>query len=200
MKSIDKNKNKQAQSGFSLPELIIVLLIIAILVVLSLPQVIASRRAFSFSGMQRQVAATLSEARQEAMTQKRPITVTYQDANKRLVLSGGNYGAFGEAKNRIVELAGSGLEAGNIIYGRPGGASGAALSDTSNLSPLASGAVTITFRSDGSVIDAADNPQNNALFFYNNLSPKMAFAVSVLGAGGRVKVWRYNDAIQMYVE
>ena len=138
-------KNKSGQQGFSLPELIIVLLIIAILVVLALPQIGASRRAFAFSGVQRQIASTLSEARQEAMTQKKPITVTYEDANKRFVVHGGGYGAAGDAQNRIVELSGSGLGAGEVVYGRPGSASAAALADTSNLTPLVSNAVSITF-------------------------------------------------------
>ena len=190
-----------AQRGFSLPELMIVVLILAILAVLALPQIIASRRAFSFAGMQRQVASKLSQARQEAMTQKKAITVKYDDASKSLILYGGKFGAEGAATNDRTALAVSGLEAANLVYGRPSGAPGSALSDTANLTPLTSGAAIITFHADGSVVDENDNPQNRAFFFYNNLDPsRMAFAVSVLGAGGRVKVWRYNDTIQTYVE
>jgi len=184
-----------------LPELMIVLLIISILVVLALPQIISSRRLFRFSGLQRQVATSLTEARQEAMSQKTPITFRYDDAAKKIMIHGGKFGASGDARNRTVELTGTGLEFDEIAYGRPSGALTSALSDTSNITPLVSGAVAITFQSDGSVIDAANNPQNNAVFFYNvNYPSDMAFAISVLGAGGRVKIWRYNKNIQLYVE
>lgn len=202
MKSHTENKHQaRGQNGFSIPELLIVLLIIAIIGVLALPQVMSSRRLFRFSGMQRQVVSALSDARQEAMAQRTPITLRYDDATKQMFIHGGNFGASGDSRNRVVELTGSGLDAEEIAYGRPAGAQTSALSDTSNMTPLASGAVAVTFQSDGSVIDAANNPQNNALFFYDaNYPDDMAFAVSILGAGGRVKVWRYNKNIQIYVE
>ncbi|HLM59280.1 MAG TPA: hypothetical protein VK308_00620, partial [Pyrinomonadaceae bacterium] len=117
------------------------------------------------------------------------------------VIHGGRFGAFGDAKNQSVQLAGSGLDANDIIYGRPSGATTTALSDTSNLTAITAGAAAITFQPDGSVVDAANNPQNNALFFYNRIQASdMAFAISVLGAGGRVKIWRYNKNINLYVE
>jgi prepilin-type N-terminal cleavage/methylation domain-containing protein len=196
------NKNTfRQQKGFSLPELIIVVLILAILCVLALPQIIASRRAFSFAGMQRQIASKMTQARQEAMSQRKPVTIAYRDADKKIITYGGQFGAAGDPRNLTYQLSGSGLEPQNIVYGRPGGANPAALPDTSNLTTLNSGEVSITFESDGSVIDSANNPKNNALFFYNNLNPNgMAFGISVLGAGGRVKVWRYNAALQSYVE
>lgn len=189
------------QKGFSLPELVVVLLVLAILVVLALPQMISSRRAFRFAGLQRQVASSLNQARQEAMSQNLPITFLYDDAAKKIVIHGGKFGTYGDVKNQVTELSGSGLDAGDIIYGRPSGAPTTALADTTNITPLVSNAVAFTFYSDGSVIDAADLTQNNALFFYNRLHPAdMAFAVSVLGAGGRVKIWRYNKTGNVYVE
>jgi len=201
MKTLVTNKKTNGQKGFSLPELAIVLLILAILAVLALPQLISSRRAFRFSTMQRQVAASLNEARQEAMAQRKAITFRYDNGNKKIIIHGGKYSALGDAKNQSVELSGSGLESVNIIYGRPSGATTSPLADTSNLTPIVSGAATITFYPDGSVLDAANNPQNNALFFYNKAQERdMAFAISVLGAGGRVKIWRYNKAINSYVE
>lgn len=194
-------RRKNRQKGFSIPELIVVLLIIAILVVLALPQLASSRRALRFTGLQRLTATTLTEARQEAMSQRTPIKVRYDDAAKTLTTYGGSFGAAGNERNRSVELFGSGLTREEMAYGRPGGAPVSALADTANLTNLTSGEVVITFQADGSVIDAANNPQNNALFFYNvNYPNDMAFAVSILGAGGRVKVWRYNKDSNSYVE
>lgn len=196
-----KNEEKAGQKGFSIPELLVVLLVIAILVVLALPQLASSRRALRFTGLQRLTATALTEARQEAMAQRAPINVRYDDAAKTLTTYGGSFGAAGDARNRRVELFGSGLAQDEMAYGRPGSAPASALADRANMTELTGGAVVITFQADGSVIDAAKNPQNNALFFYNvNYPDDMAFAVSILGAGGRVKIWRYNKSTNSYVE
>ena len=195
------HKIKMTQQGFSLPEIVVVLLVIAILIVLALPQIISSRRLLRFTGIQRQVASTLVDARQEAMSQRTPITFRYNNNIKQAIFYGGSFGAIGDAKNKVVELSGSGVDATEIIYGRPNGVTASALADTSNLTALSGNVVDITFQSDGSVIDAGNNPTNNALFFYNNKYARdSAFAISILGAGGRVKVWHYNQTMNVYVE
>lgn len=189
------------QKGFSIPELVVVLLVGAIILVLALPQIISSRRLFRFAGVQRQVATALREARQEAMGQRRPITVRYDNAAKSMTMFGGEFGALGDPKNRVTLLTDSGFESADIIYGRPPGASAAALADTTNLTALSSGAVEITFQSDGSVLDGAGNPQSKALFFYHDkYRNETAFAISVLGAGGRTKVWRFSQGANAYIE
>ncbi|MET0751977.1 MAG: GspH/FimT family pseudopilin, partial [Pyrinomonadaceae bacterium] len=190
-------KNK----GFSLPELLIVLLVGAIILVLALPQLISSRRLMKFSAMQKQVSASLIEARQEAMSQRKAVTFCYDDRNKQLITYGGDFGAFGDAKNKVHNLTGFGVDSADIIYGRPSGAPSSALNDTTNMTSTTRSLVEITFQPDGSVIDASNNPQNNALFFYHNKYKKdAAFAVSILGAGGRIKVWRYSKGVNAYVE
>lgn len=189
------------QKGFSMAELLIVLLVIAIIVVLALPQIMSSRRLFRFAGVQRQVVSALREARQQAISQRLAITARYDDANKRILLSGGTFGIPGDAKNQIFELAGDGVTSDELVYGRPTGASTAALGDGTNLTALSSNVVDITFQTDGSVIDASNNPQNKALFFYDTKTPTdTAFAVSILGAGGRAKLWRYSSGVNTYVE
>ncbi len=196
-----KSKFSQQQKGFSLPELIIVLLVAAILLVTALPQIISSTRLFRFSGLQRQVAASLRDARQEAMSQRTPVAFRYQHDKKQIVIYGGSFGAVGDQKNIIREMADSGLAKNDVKYGRPGGVTQAALSDGTDLTALQNNIVEIIFQSDGSVIDSSNNPTNTALFFYHDKHrPETAFAVSVLGAGGRVKIWRYSQGVNLYVE
>lgn len=189
------------QNGFSLPELAIVLLIVAIITVLVLPQLITSRRLFHFSGVQRQIVSALREARQEALSQRTPITFRFNNTNKIISLCGGNFGNIGDTRNRVFELAGNDIALDDINYGRPAEVSVTALGDGTNLTTPTNNFVDITFQSNGMVIDKSGNPQNKALFFYNSQVPlETAFAVSVLGAGGRVKIWRYNQGANLYVE
>lgn len=190
-----------SQRGVSLPELLIVFFVIAIIVVLALPQIISSRRLFRFSGMQRQLVSSLREARQEAMSQRTAITFRYDDANKKIVIYGGSFGISGDSKNRSLSVAGEGLEPSEVIYGRPANAPVSALPDGSNLTTLSANAVEVTFQADGSVVDANDIFINKALFFYNTKNPsETAFAVSILGAGGRAKLWRYSQGVNAYIE
>lgn len=198
---INSDSKLRKQKGFSLPELLVVLLVAAIILVLALPQIISSRSLFRFSGFQRQVATLLREARQEAMSQRKPVTFRYDNGDKKVVTYGGDFGALGDVKNVVVSLSGSGVEFADVKYGRPTGIPTSALSDTTNLTNLSSNAVEITFQPDGSVIDPSNNPQNYALFFYHDkYRLDTAFAVSVLGAGGRIKVWRYSQGVNSYVE
>lgn len=194
-------KNPHSQKGFSLPELIIVLLVMAILITLALPQILSSTRLFRFSSMQRQMASSITQARQDAMSDRQSVTFRYDNAGKRMIIFGGKYGAFGDQKNSVQEMSGSGVSAYDIIYGRPAGASADALGDGTNLSGLVNNFQDITFLPDGSVRDANNNPINKTLFFYYaKYREDTAFAISVLGAGGRTKVWRYNKQTKRYVE
>lgn len=195
------NKRKKNQSGFSVAELLIVFFIIGIIAVLALPQIMSSRRLFRFAGIQRMVVTALREARQEALSQRTPITLRYNNLNKTISIYGGRMGSIGDSKNRIFQFAGEGLPADEIVYGRPSGASVSALGDGTNLTNLSANVFDITFQTDGSVIDASNNPDNKAFFFYSLQTPaESAFAVSVLGAGGRAKLWRYSPSINAYVE
>jgi prepilin-type N-terminal cleavage/methylation domain-containing protein len=193
-------KKRRNEKGFSLVEILIVLIIVSILAVIALPQIMASRRAMRFAGLQRQVSATLRDARQQAVSQRTPITVRYDDVNKRMIVYGGNFGLIGTQNNLINYFANEGIVLNEIVYGKPAGAPATALGDGSNIETLVGGKVEITFQADGAVVDTSNNPQNKAIFFYDTKAAGLAFAVSVLGAGGRVKIWRYSTGTNSYVE
>lgn len=201
MKNTVKTQHSTRQAGFSLPELVVVVLILAILAALALPQIISSRKLFTFTNQQNQIVASLRDARQSAITQRKAITVRYDESESEFIIYGGSYGTLGDSQNQKIQMAGGGLDKTDIIYGRPGGVSSVPLSDGVDLSADPGGIVEFTFQSDGSVLDAAGNPQNFGLFFYLQEAPTdNAFAISILGAGGRVKLWRYNTGAGKYVE
>lgn len=115
----------------------------------------------------------------------------------------------------VIPLTQGGLAAAEITYGIPAGSpplpTGAPaipttkLADNILMTPLtpagAGGKLNITFQPDGSVIDAAGIPLDRAMFLYNSAAAQAtASAISVVGASGRVKVWRYTLSGNIYAE
>ncbi len=205
-----KSRFSSSADGFSLVELLTVIAVLLILAAMAVPQVISTRRLLRFQGLQREIISQLRLARQLAMSQRQVIRFRYDDNNKQVVIIDNqergtlaNPLANNTANDVVVKtisLVSSGVPASEITYGRPGGASASPLADGVNLSALTSGQVEIIFQPDGSVVDANGNPSNAALFFYNSRYPaNTAMAVSVLGAGGRVKTWRYSPNASSYV-
>lgn len=209
-----KTNRQEKSNGFSLLELLIVIAVIAIVTALSVPQLVASRRLQRLSGIPFQVKTQLRMARQAAMSRRRAVTFQYDDNNKQMavivhstvgtaVLTEPNYpNTNGSILLKTTFLTGSGINAPDITFGIPSAAPNGALDDGTSIALLpVNKQINITFQPDGSVLGANGEPESFALFFYNAaLSNETAGAVSVLGAAGRVKVWRYNSVADKYVE
>lgn len=112
----------------------------------------------------------------------------------------------GHTKVRIVWLSGHGIPAADIICGvrvpLPSPATAPiTLSDGTSMTTVSSNQINITFQPDGSVIDSTGATKDFALFLHNAQDAKMtASAISVLGAAGRIKFWRYNQGTNEYDE
>ena len=194
-------KNEKNEKGFGLLELLIIVLVIAIIGVLALPRIMSSRRISQMSEAQKQIVSALREARQQAVSQKKQIVFYYDDTNKNIIIGGGSFGDIGNAGNKIVPIAGNSLSPRDIVYGQSINATSTTLGDGSTSAPLTDNKIKIIFQSDGSVADENENIENQALFFYNpKSSEESAFAVSILGIGGRVKAWQYNKQEKSYAE
>ena len=202
-------RQRPAEAGISVVEMLIVACVLVIISAIALPQIISARRVHRFKALAHEITSELRRTRQLAMSQRQVFRFRYDDANKRIVIID-NQGR-GTAANPLandpnddrvvstVSLAGAGVPAGDIVYGRPGGAP-ASLPDGTALTAPAGSLVEIVFQPDGSVLDANGNPASAALFLYNRQEPAdSAIAVSVLGAGGRVKSWRYSRNVNRYV-
>lgn len=122
-----------------------------------------------------------------------------------------------------VSLLQGGLQSGEIKYGVPTGTADGlptghatlptSLGDTISMTTLpTSKKLNITFQADGSVISPAGVPTggvtlsagtrlDSAIFLFDNVAATATpTAISVLGASGRVKVWRYNDSANTFNE
>lgn len=213
-KDSENHRIREQSAGFSIVEVLIVVVIIGILSAIAIPQ-FAARRAHRMAGIPREIVTQIRFARQQALAQRQAFTVRLDFSsatNRRLVVIDTNDGvsdtgalltATADTVVRSVPLGGAGLPSAALAYGIPPTVSAAAstLSDGAAISAMpAGGIVDITFCPDGSVRDGATNlPVSPALFFYDSGNPTtFAYAISVLGAAGRVRAWKYNSATQIY--
>jgi len=203
-----------SNSGISMVEILAVVAVATILTAFALPQVISSRRMIRSASLPREIATQLRYARQQAMSQRQAFTFQYDDATKQItiidhqatgatLLSASGYP---NTANSITALTiplgvGAGLPASEISFGVPSGINVTSLGDTSTPTALASNKLTVTFQPDGTVVDSSGNYTNRTLFFYNNKIPNQtACAISILGSAGRIKIWRYTESANAYVE
>jgi hypothetical protein len=160
----------------------------------------------------------LRETRQYAMSQRQAFTFQYDDSTKQIniinhkttlvatptLLSDPSFpNNPGSITIMTIPIAVGGVPTGEISYGIPSTITGAAttLGDGCTLTALTSSKMTVTFQPDGRVLNSSSSPVSQALFFYNNKSAlETASAISILGSGGRVKLWRYNPPTNTYAE
>lgn len=215
-------QRRRGEGGFSLIEMMIVVGVIAITMGVTIPQVIGARRLIRSAGVTRELVGGLRDARQLAISRRRAVTFQYNDATKQVriidhgidaeglgksgktILSAGNYpDTTGSSVANSFSLTGGGVPATEITYGAPPAAPAAAqtLGDKIKVSTLTSQKITLTFQPDGTIIDTGGVYSSAALALYNSKQPnETATAISILGATGRIKVWRYSKSASKFVE
>lgn len=196
-----QNRYRDSEKGISLPEVIVVLLVGAIIAVLAIPHFMSARQLRVFAEFQQKVVAGMNEARDQAMKQKKPVSFRYDDKRKRAVLWGGSFGPAGDSKNKVIDLSVEELDFSEVKFGQPEGVDVDRLADTSRAARIEDGTVDLTFQGDGTMVDESRFPLSRAIFFYHDkYRIDSAFAISVLGGSGRVKAWRYRPSAKTYLE
>ena len=214
---------RNSEKGFSLIELLIVVVLVGVLTAVAVPQMVKQRRLMRSQGIAREFVAQLRYTRQLAMSQRRAFTFQFDDTAKVIRIIGPipvgptaltsavNYpNNVGSAVVLTAPLLQGGLTPSEIRYGIPTTSDlppssptipTGALGDGVSKTNLISSKLNITFQADGSVIDSTGALDSKGMFFFNSKAPQeTATAISVLGASGRVKVWRYNVNANSYVE
>ena len=200
--------------GFSAIELVLVVALIGILSALAVPQMVAQRRLLRAAGITREIVSQMRYARQLAMSQRQAVTFQYDNLNKQILIidhnltgpsvlaTGGFPNNAGSAVVSTLPLAAEGLGSSEITYGIPNGLPNGPLDDGVSPSNLTvDNTLNITFQPDGSVVDVNGNPQDQALFIFNNRAPQVtAAAISVVGSAGRIKLWRYDISADQFIE
>jgi Tfp pilus assembly protein FimT len=210
------NTQDHTSGGFSIVELVTVVAIAAVLTAIAVPQMISQRRLTRSTAVTREIMTQMRYARQLALSQsgatpsgalrRVAFTFQYDDTAKQINIIGpipagtaslidGTYpNIAGSSVVATVSLSQGGIASTQIKSGIPTSLPGAptAVDGVTGVN-LNGGKLNITFQPEGQVVDAANNPIDRALFIYNNqASQATASAITVRGASGRVKIWRYN--------
>ena len=199
--------------GHSLIEMLIVLAMIGVLTSFALPQLLAARRLSRSLGVTREILTQLRHTRELAMSQRQAFTFQYDNRTKQISVidHNGDSGSTllfdpsypntaGSSVVSATPLAETSLSS-EITFGIPAGLPRGPLGDGIAMTPFFKNQLNITFQPDGQVIDAAGNPVGRAMFIYNNRAPRAtASAISIMGASGRVKTWRYDARTKTYAE
>jgi Tfp pilus assembly protein FimT len=214
---------RKGSAGFTIVEMLIVVGVGAVLCAVAIPQMISQRRLLRSSTVSREIMVQIRYTRQLALSRRAAFTFQYDNTTKQVKIIGPipqgtaalidtNYpNNTGSTAILTVPLTQAGLSASELSEGIPTTSTGlpagspsiptGALGDGVSKSTLTSGILNITFQPDGTVIDSTGAQANKALFFFNNkAAQETATALSVIGASGRVKIWRYTTNGNKYAE
>ncbi len=216
------SRRRRSERGAGLLDIVVALALASVIAGVSIPQVIATRRLIRAGGLTQELVGGLRDARQMAISRRRAITFQYDDAAKqvRLIDHGVNAQGFGNSGPTVLAsgsypntpgssytstttLTTGGLTSAEIKYGAPSDIPAAAstLPDKVKVNALTNQRLNITFQPDGTVVDANNLPRDFALAIYNPVkSHDTATAISILGATGRIKAWRYSDSVNKFVD
>jgi prepilin-type N-terminal cleavage/methylation domain-containing protein len=175
----------RGESGYSLIELMIVALLIGVLGAMAGVQIGASRPAYQADGAMRVMMAELNAARDTAVAQRRQVRVTLSGTDTITVIRVDDPDADPEVTTTLRSIS---FEAG-VQFGR--------LNDTLDTpDDFGSGSIvttndTITFNHEGMAIAADGTPVNQTVFLRIPGQSISQRAVTVLGATGRVRAYRW---------
>jgi prepilin-type N-terminal cleavage/methylation domain-containing protein len=178
----------RSQAGFTLIEVMVTLSISAIVGAMATAQLTQVRRTIQSDSAMRAVMAEMNTARDMAVMQRRNMELQFTGGNWVRVI---RHEAPGIA---TTALRGVALESNATFALTPG------LPDTpdafGNIKAVAFGAAqSIMFGTDGTLIDEGGNPLNGTVFLTINGQQQSARAVTILGATGRIRGYRWFGGV-----
>jgi prepilin-type N-terminal cleavage/methylation domain-containing protein len=180
---------RSRQSGFSLLEMLFVVGIMGVLSTIAIAQIAQAVPAMKADGAMRVVMSQLNTARELAISQRRYIQVKFIAPNQMQVIRT-DVDAAGAVTGTTL-LSTVTFESGityNIVAGLPDTPDAFGIATPVNFGAAA----TIQFATDGELIDQAGSPLNGTIVVASPLIKNSSRAVTVFGATGRVRGYRWN--------
>lgn len=212
--SFDQSERRKRTAGFSLIEVIIVLVIIAVLSAISLPYVYNYRKTYRSEDQALKVMDLMREASQLAITRRRTFRLEIDTATQSiLIIDERNPGAGDDTEIKAIPLDPINEVRNNVIptgvaKPNPPNYSDAVFA-TDGIGHQRGGSTVIgnnvwaaRFRRDGTVVDAANNPVSANLYFFPPQTAGSAVprklnevrAITIFGGSGAVRFWKHNGS------
>jgi prepilin-type N-terminal cleavage/methylation domain-containing protein len=173
------------QGGFSVLELLIVVAITGVLAAIAGAQIAAMQPSFKADGGMRQILSQINQARELSITQRRYMRVTFTAPNLVQVVRE-------DTTNTTTTLYSARLEGGVqfVLY--------SGVPDTPDAFGKAAAidfgtAVTVKFSPDGFLVNQDGQTTNGTVFLAIPQLSRSVRAVTVLGATGRVRGYRWDS-------
>jgi prepilin-type N-terminal cleavage/methylation domain-containing protein len=189
---VGKRNRALLEQGFSLLEVLVVIGIIGVLAgitLLSFSNVLPSLRA---NGALQMLQSQMLVARETSVDQRRNVTVTFQGTGEVVSVLQNLNGSMNQLSDNILPYG--------MVYtvfagvpDTPDGFVGGAPVNPVNCDCTGGLPCTITFQSDGTVVDSSGNYVNGTVFIGNpGGANATARAVTILGTTGRIKGYHYS--------
>jgi prepilin-type N-terminal cleavage/methylation domain-containing protein len=172
-------------SGFTLAEMMVVLGLIAVMSAVAVMVMPAALRSATADSAATRVASVLRTAREQAISQRRNIRVTFTAPNQVVVTR------INVPATSTTTLGTTVLEAGTAFQLFAG------LPDTPDAFGSASAtafgtATTVMFTSEGTFVDQNGDPVNGTVFLGRGVESLSARAVTIFGPTALIRQWRWN--------
>lgn len=189
-----RRPSRPAQAGFSLVEIMIVLGVLGIIMGISVVTIGSSRAGLTGDGAMRVVLSQLNAAREQAITQRRNMRLTFTTSSSLQIVRE-------EVPGGVLTTISSVPFEGNMKFGTVAGLSdtpdafGTATGAGLNVNGIAFGAATeVKFSPDGTLIDQDGNKLNGTVFVSLGNQKLSARAVTLFGSTGRVRAFRWDGS------
>jgi prepilin-type N-terminal cleavage/methylation domain-containing protein len=175
-----------SERGFSLPELMLTIGIIAVISAIAVVQFGTAQQSIKGDGTMRVVLTQINTARELAISQRRNMEIRAAGLNGLQIVR--------QDVPSGTTIIGTVLFESNAQYVLPGGVPDTPDGFGRTKAFDFGSATSVLFSSDGTCIDQTGNPVNGTIFVGIPGQPLSARAITVLGGTGRVRAYRWNGA------
>jgi Tfp pilus assembly protein FimT len=176
------------ERGFSMIELLIVVLVLMTVGAMAIIQLSPTLQQQQANAAMIQIASELRQARELAMTERRNIQVSFP-VNNQITLTRMNLPA-GQAVLGTVPIQAPAVFM--LTPGAPDTPDGFGNNGAIEFGNVVNGPPTMLFQSDGTFVDTAGNLLNGTVFIGIPNVPTSGRAVTVVGATGRIRMYKAN--------
>jgi len=176
------------ERGFSMIELLIVVLVLMTVGAMAIIQLSPTLQQQQANAAMIQIASELRQARELAMTERRNIQVSFP-VNNQITLTRMNLPA-GQAVLGTVPIQAPAVFM--LTPGAPDTPDGFGNKGAIEFGNVVNGPPTMLFQSDGTFVDTAGNLLNGTVFIGIPNVPTSGRAVTVVGATGRIRMYKAN--------